>query len=154
MQKLRMITRRWLIVAAGLILATAVAWCLVPRTPADPEEALIAYFYHHGIVLKRAPVLTGWWRVESPRLSAHAWVEVAVKAFPPEATEAEMNSVVMATNLAMILNAPGHIAMSYPGVGSEDPVPLSAQDEREAEATRERMLLLFRGYRPRKPWWL
>jgi hypothetical protein len=71
---------------------------------------------------------------------------VSLKSFPPSAIEQQMQKELMGISLAFILNAPAHIAMSYPGLRGTRPD--SVQRSPEDEVTSKKMIDLFKRYRP------
>jgi hypothetical protein len=133
-------------VAVIVLLVAAVShFVQVEYARRHPEDALVSYFLRHGIELKRDGQLSHWWIVTRPA-SGDFRVVVALQSFPLSATEQQMEDELMSTSLAFILNAPAHIAMSYPGLlGTR---PDSVQQSPGDEVTSKRMMDLFKRYRP------
>jgi hypothetical protein len=134
-----------LLIAAGLILRHQVE---VEYARRDPEGALVAYFLRHGIELKPDGRLSNSWIVTRPSAGDFR-VAVALRSFPPSATEQQMQNELMSISLAFTLNAPAHIAMSVPGLRGTSPD--SVQRSPEDDVTRKKMIDLFKRYRPLSP---
>jgi hypothetical protein len=147
MRQPKMTTRRWMIaVAVIVLLVTAVSRLVeVEYARRHPEDALASYFLRHGIELKPDGQLSHWWIVTRPAAGDFR-VAVALRSFPLSATEQQMEDELMGISLAFILNAPAHIAMSYPGLRGTRPD--SVQRSPADEVTSKKMIDLFERYRP------
>ena len=89
----------------------------------DPKDerivALVAWLKRQGAALEY--VEGGEWRVTEPRISDEYEVVFHIRSFPPEASEEQMRQAVKNVNLAYMLNAPAHLAMSYAGFRGKHP---------------------------------
>lgn len=112
----------------------------------DPQNhhivALVAHFEAHGINLVHER--GGWWRVTQPA-NLDSEVIVSLRAFPEGATADQMQNALMHINLAYLLNAPAHLAMSYPSVRGGGPGATREPRFMALKATLER---LFQEYQP------
>jgi hypothetical protein len=92
----------------------------------DPTDkrivALVAWLKHKGVTLEYAgsPEGGGWWRVTEPKASADFNVVFSIRSFPSWASEAQMREA-LDVNLAYMLNASAHLAMSYAGFTGTHP---------------------------------
>ena len=75
--------------------------------------ALVAWLKRQGATLEY--VTGGEWRVTQPKISDKYEVVFHIRSFPPDASEEQMRGAVNNVNLAYMLNAPAHLAMSYAG---------------------------------------
>jgi hypothetical protein len=114
-------------VAAGLV-ATVIAGCGPPRplddatfnAGLDPNDkrivALVSWLKHKGVTLEYTGSAEGggWWRVTEPKASDEYDVGFSIRTFPSWASEEQMREA-LDINLAYMLNAPAHLAMSYGG---------------------------------------
>jgi hypothetical protein len=142
------LTVRKLMIALVVTLPlVAVVWHLVQVEYArrHPEDALISYFLRYGIELKPDGQLSHWWIVTRPA-ACDFQVVIALRSFPLSATEQQMTHELTSVNLAFILNAPAHIAMSHPGFRGT--LPDSVRRNPDDEVTRKKMIDLFKRYRP------
>jgi hypothetical protein len=142
----RMAARRWMIAVVVIVGLVAAVWHLVEVEYAKrhPEDALVSYFRRHGIELKPDGQLSHWWIVTRPAAGDFR-VAVALRSFPLSATDQQMEIELRGINLAFILNAPAHIAMSHPGL--QGTRPDSVHRSPEDEVTRKKMIELFKRYR-------
>lgn len=108
----------------------------------DPQNqrivALVAHFEAHGIKLVHER--GGWWRVTRPA-NLDSDVIVSLRSFPEGASADQMRNALMQINLAYLLNAPAHVAMSYPSVRGAGPGALT-------EARFVTLKRLFQEYQP------
>jgi hypothetical protein len=111
----------------------------------DPIEDLLTYFHNHGIVLEKDEHMSFWWTVTWPA-GGDFRVAVALKSFPLSENEQQMREELLPISLAYILNAPAHLAMSYPGLRGT--TPNSAIQSPGDEATMKKLQDLFECYRP------
>jgi hypothetical protein len=113
----------------------------------DPsgESEFITYLSTNGIVAERD--FSSWsdsWRVVRPATKNYS-VEFVMIFFPPEATEQQMSHELIGISLGTMLNAPAHLAMSYPFYRAAKP-PDSGFPILEQNPTRKRLIELFRRY--------
>lgn len=115
------------IMAAGLVSVVLVA-CGPPKPSEevsvnsgyDPNDqrtmAFVAWLKQKGVTLEysRSPERGGPWRVTQPKISAEYDVVFSIRAFPSGASEKQMRDALN-VNLAYVLNAKAHLAMSYAG---------------------------------------
>lgn len=133
-----------LIMAAWLVLAV-IAGCGPPRSlddatfnaGLDPTDkrivALVSWLKHKGVTLeyaKNAEGDGGWWRVTEPETSDEYDVVFSIRAFPSWASEEQMREA-LDINLAYMLNAPAHLAMSYGGFHGKHADAKHAESEDE-----------------------
>jgi hypothetical protein len=115
----------------------------------DPGDhrivSLVTYFGTHGIKLVHER--GGWWHVTQPANPEYD-VIVSLRAFPESATAEQMQNALTQINLAYLLNAPAHLAMSHPGLRGAGPGTTKEPRFLKLKATLERF---FQGYRPRTP---
>jgi len=111
----------------------------------DPIDDLLVYFRDHGIELEKDEHMSSWWTVIRPA-GGDFRVSVALKAFPLSENEQQMREELLPISLAHILNAPTHLAMSYPGL--QGTTPDSAIHSPGDEATMKKLQVLFERYRP------
>jgi hypothetical protein len=104
--------------------------------------AMVAHFETHGIRL--AHESGGWWRVTEPGGLGHD-VMVSLRALPEGASADQMQNALLQINLAYLLNAPAHVAMSYPSVRGAGP---AATTEARFLALKDTLERLFREYQP------
>ena len=112
----------------------------------DGEREFITYLRDNGIETERD--LSSWpdcWRVIRPATSDYSVAFVLI-FFPTDATAQQMHNRLLATSLATILNAPAHVAMSYPFY-SASKVPDSELPNPEQEPTCNRIKDLFNHYK-------
>jgi hypothetical protein len=102
---------------------------------------LVTHFGTHGIKLVHE---RGWWRVIDPANPDYD-VIVSLRAFPEAATLDQMQFALMQINLAYRLNAPAHVAMSYPSLRGARPGATKEPRYVTLMGTLER---LFQEYRP------
>ena len=102
----------------------------------DPNDKRIVAFVsslkHKGVTLEHAKPGAdhGWWIITQPKISEDYDVGFSIRSFPPWASEEQMREA-LDVNLAYMLNAPAHLAMSYAGytgMRPESPLPKS-EDE-------------------------
>ena len=112
----------------------------------DPQNsrivALVAHFETHGIKLVHER--GGWWRVTQPA-NLGSDVIVSLRSFPESASADQMQNALMQINLAYLLNARGHVAMSHPGLRGAGPGAPTGTRFVALKATLER---LFQEYQP------
>ncbi len=115
-------------IMAACLVAAVLAGCGPPRqldqatfdAGLDPSDqrivALVTWFKHKGVTLeyKKGAEGGGWWIVTQPKISAVYDVVFSIRSFPSWASEAQMREA-LDVNLAYMLNAPEHLAMSYAG---------------------------------------
>ena len=86
----------------------------------DPNDkrtiAFVSWLKQKGVTLEyaRNPGDGGPWRVTQPKISAEYDVVFSIRAFPSGAPEKQMRDA-LEVNLAYVLNAKAHLAMSYAG---------------------------------------
>ena len=87
----------------------------------DPNDnriiALVSWLKLKGVTLEYSKSSEGngrWWRVTEPTSSADYDVIFSIRSFPSWASEAQMREA-LDLNLAYMLNAQAHLAMSYGG---------------------------------------
>lgn len=119
--------------AAGLVAATLVG-CGPPRqlddatfeAGLDPSDqrivALVSWIKQKGVTLEyqKGAGGGGWWVVTQPKISPDYDVVFSIRSFPSWASEAQMRKA-LDINLAYMLNAPAHLAMSYAGTHGKRP---------------------------------
>lgn len=80
----------------------------------DPTDkrivALVSWLRRKGITLESEG--SGWWKVTQPKTSDEYDVVFSIRSFPAWASEQQMRDA-LDINLAYVLNAPAHLAMSY-----------------------------------------
>ena len=91
----------------------------------DPHNrqvvALVAYFETHGV--KLAYERDGWWRVTQPAIPGFD-VIVSLRSFPESAPAHQLQKSLTRINLAYVLNAGAHVAMSYPSLRGARPADI------------------------------
>ncbi len=121
------------ILAAGLVSAV-LAGCGPPRVlddatfnaglnPSDKRiVALVAWLKHKGVTVEYTGSAEGGgrWRVTEPKTPADYDVVFSIRSFPAWASEKQMREA-LDINLAYMLNAPAHLAMSYGGTHGKNP---------------------------------
>ena len=86
----------------------------------DPNDkrtiAFVSWLTQKGVTLEyaRNPGEGGPWRVTQPKISAEYDVVFSIRAFPSGASEKQMRDA-LDINLAYVLNAKAHLALSYAG---------------------------------------
>lgn len=113
----------------------------------DPQiQQVVDYFAKHGFKMEKAKE---WgWHVIDPKYDGY-YIVVNFKTFPANATEKEMNRVLMQTNLAHMLNAPARMAMSYPGLRGDAPgEPKHKPPDLKKLGIYDKMIKLFMDYHP------
>jgi hypothetical protein len=112
----------------------------------DPKNhqilALVGYFESQGVELTHDR--TGWWRVTQPATPDFD-VMVSLRSFPESASADQLRESLTRINLAYLLNAPAHVAMSYPSLRGGRPGATTDARFVELKARLER---LFHEYRP------
>lgn len=115
-------------IMAACLVSTVLGGCGPPRTldqatfdaGLDPSDkrivALVAWLKHKGVTLEYTGSAEGggWWRLTEPKTSAEYDVVFSIRSFPSWASEAQMRAA-LDINLAYMLNARAHLAMSYGG---------------------------------------
>jgi hypothetical protein len=92
----------------------------------DPNDkrivALVLWLKHKGVTLEYAKSTEGdgWWRVTEPKTSDEYDVTFSIRSFPSWASEEQMREA-LDVNLAYMLNAPAHLAMSFGGFSGRHP---------------------------------
>jgi hypothetical protein len=113
----------------------------------DPagEGDFIAYLRRNGIEAER-DLTSGsdCWRVVRPATEDYSVTFVLI-FFPTGATEPQMDEEVLKISLATMLNAPAHVAMSYPFTRAAKP-PDSGFPDAEQDPTCKRLTELFQRY--------
>ena len=104
-----------------------------------PIDAFVRYLDGRGITLRRDR--DGWWRVERPRSDGYD-VIVALRTFPPTASEEQMREQLTRVRLAFVLNPRARLAMSYPSARGTLPDGARLDDL----AVRRELLRLFSEY--------
>ncbi|MFO0812287.1 MAG: hypothetical protein U0796_03660 [Gemmatales bacterium] len=115
----------------------------------DPQiQAVLEYFARNGFKMEKAKE---WgWHVVDPKFDGY-FILVTFKSFPTNATEKEMKQVVEQTNLALMLNAPARLAMSYPALRGDAPgEPKHKAPDLKKLGIEDKMIKLFMEYRPTK----
>lgn len=110
----------------------------------DPVASVVAYFRANGIELEEDAQLSNWWIVARPSAGDFR-VSVAFRSFPPSSTEQQMREELLTISLGFILNAPAHVAMSYPGHQGTRPDAVLISPE--AEATKKKLIDLFERFK-------
>ncbi len=141
----------------GLLFVAGSLGCERPRQDApldsvtvnaglDPKNhqilAMVDYFKAHGVELVHDR--GGWWRVTQPATPGFD-VEVSLRSFPERASAYQMRDAVGRINLAYLLNAEAHVAMSYPSLKGAQPGGATDVHFNELSKKLER---LFQEYRP------
>jgi hypothetical protein len=112
----------------------------------DPKNprilALVDYFEAQGVELVHDSA--GWWRVTRPA-TPKVDVIVSLRSFPESASAYQMRDALARINLAYLLNAGAHVAMSYPGLRGARPGAIADVRIVELQTRLER---LFQEYRP------
>ena len=126
------------LIVAALLLTGAVVSCGRPRpagSPAPPEAevepltinqdpadrriiAYVAWLKRNGVTLENVRhdgAGSAEWRVVKPRNTDAYDVVFYLGSFPPGTSEKRMQVSVKSVNLAYLLNAPAHLAMSHGG---------------------------------------
>ena len=85
----------------------------------DPTDkrivALVSWLKRNGVTLESKG--SGWWKLISPKTPDEYDVVFSIRSFPAWASETQMRKA-LDVNLAYILNAPAHLAMSYGGTNA------------------------------------
>ena len=119
---------------AACLVSVVLAGCGPPRVlddatfsaGLDPSDqrivALVAWLKHKGVTLEFPTngESGGGWRVTEPKTSADYDVVFSIRSFPVWASEKQMREA-LDINLAYMLNAPTHLAMSYGGTVGKHP---------------------------------
>ena len=116
------------------------------RGDPDGEREFITYLRGNGIVAERD--LSSWsdsWRVIRPATKDYS-VEFVLIFFPTEATAEQMHNEILRISLATMLNAPAHLAMSYPYYRAPK-VPVSELPNVAQDPTCNRIKDLFNHYK-------
>jgi len=121
-------------IMAACLVSVVLAGCGPPK-PAeevsvnsghDPNDqrtmAFVSWLKRKGVTLEYAkqPEDGGPWRVTQPKVSAEYEVVFSIRAFPSGASEKQMRDA-LDVNLAYMLNAKAHLAMSYAGYQGRHP---------------------------------
>lgn len=113
----------------------------------DPQNrqilALVAHFDTYGV--KLAHEKGGWWRVTQPTIPGFD-VVVSLRSFPENSPASQLHESLARVNLAYVLNAGAHVAMSYPSLRGARPADTADVRFVELKAKLER---LFQEYRPK-----
>lgn len=92
------------------------------RAGLDPTDdrivALVSWLEREGVTLESEG--SGWWRLTKPKAPDGYNVVFSIRSFPAWASEQQMREA-LDINLAYILNAPAHLAMSYGSVKAATP---------------------------------
>jgi Leucine Rich repeat len=118
------------------------------RGDPDGEREFITYLRDNGVEAERD--LSGWsdsWRVVRPATKDYS-VEFVLIFFPTEATAEQMNNELNRISLGMLLNAPAHLAMSFPSYRAPK-VPDSGFPNAQQDPTCNRIKELFNQYKRR-----
>jgi hypothetical protein len=111
----------------------------------DPQNrqvrALVAHFDAHGVKLSHER--DSWWRVTHPAVPGFD-VIVSLRSFPENASASQLQESLERINLAYVLNAGAHVAMSYPSLRGARPADIADPRFVELKAKLER---LFHEYR-------
>ena len=83
--------------------------------------ALVSWLRSQGITLELEG--SGEWKVTQPEILDEYGLSYSIRSFPAWASEQQMRHGLMHINLAYILNAPAHLAMSYGRVRSHVELP-------------------------------
>jgi hypothetical protein len=90
----------------------------------DPKDerivALVSWLKHKGVTLELRAEGSIEWRVTEPKTSADYDVVFIIRSFPSGASEEQMRQA-LDVNLAYMLNAPAHLAMSNGGCSGTHP---------------------------------
>ena len=116
------------------------------RGDPDGEREFITYLRGHGIEAERD--LSGWsdsWRVIRPATKDYS-VAFALIFFATEVTAEQMHNELLRINLGMMLNAPAHLAMSFPSYTAPKE-PDSGWPNAEKDPTCNRIKDLFKHYK-------
>jgi hypothetical protein len=111
----------------------------------DPKNrqilGLVDYFEAQGVELMHDR--TGWWRVTRPATPDFD-VMVSLRSFPESASADQLRESLTRINLAYLLNAPAHVAMSYPSLRGGRPGATADARFVELKAKLERLFLEYR----------
>jgi len=144
------LSRRILLaIAAGCGLAMAAANGGEGKPNGQDEAAIkefVSYLAKNGVKLQKDK--SGWWAVEDEKADCYR-VIVSLKTFPPSATDKEMQAALRQINLAYMLNAPSHLAMSHPGLQIID--PMNQPPKLDQIPVAAKLKKLFTEYRPADP---
>jgi hypothetical protein len=92
------------------------------RAGLDPTDdrivAFVSWLRREGVTLESQG--SGWWRLTQPRTPEKYQVVFSIRSFPEWASEQQMRTA-LDINLAYILNAPAHLAMSYGSTNAATP---------------------------------
>jgi len=102
----------------------------------DPTDqrilALVSWFKRKGVTIEYIEQAEGhgnWWRITQPKISGEYDVTFSIRTFPVWASEHQMRHAINSINLAYILNAPAHLAMSYGGFAAATPDAIPKSDD-------------------------
>lgn len=116
----------------------------------DPAiEAIVKHFAKHGFKMEKDKEYWGW-IVTDPKFPGY-YIIVNFKSFYTNATEEEMNKKLAQINLAHLLNAKAHLAMSIPGLRGDKPgeIKEKAPDLKKL-GIEDKMIKIFKDYRRSK----
>ncbi len=124
----------------------------------DPRDeriqALVRWIKRQGITLDytKFPTGGGTWKVVQPKVSDEYQVVFSIRSFPSWASDEQMREA-LDVNLAYMLNAPAHLAMSYAGFQGTHPEARSPRSDDELPKVRglpvsKAVEQLFREYKP------
>jgi hypothetical protein len=102
--------------------------------PHDPRiRAWVAWLKQQGVVLEctNPKENRGEWRVVQPVVSDDYDVVFHIRSFPAWASREQMQAAIADVNLAYLLNAQAHLAMSYAGFRGKRPESKLAQSDDE-----------------------
>jgi len=128
----------------------------------DPSDkrilALVAWMKQKGITLeyvKNEAGEGGNWKVVQPQGSKEYDLFFSIRSFPSWASEAQMLKA-LDVNLAYMLNAPAHLAMShafFSGTHPDAKLPESDDDLPKVDAlpVSKAVEKLFKQYKPKEP---
>lgn len=100
--------------------------------PDDRVVALLSWLEDKGVSLEVTRIVENYveCRVARPQISNDYDVVFSIRSFPPDASEKVMRQA-LDVNLAYMLNAPAHLAMSYAGYVGNSPETQLPQTEEE-----------------------
>jgi hypothetical protein len=140
---------RCVVLAAAVSCGLAVTGAGGDKKPANDDatlKAFIDYLGKNGVKLE--PDKDGWWVVTDPKGDGYE-VLISLKTFPTGTSEKDMQATLKMINLAHILNAPSHLAMSLPSLRHTEAAKKPPKlDQIPVVARLEK---LFKEYRPPEP---
>lgn len=98
-------------------------------------QSFVSWLQSQGVILEYRPEVAeghGVWRLAQPKTSDEYDVVFHIRSFPAWASEEQMREAID-VNLAFMLNAPEHLAMSYAGIAGTHPEAKVPETEEQME---------------------